>query len=322
MGYDLMVYNLDLQSRAERVANLQPDELRRKAVRAASEKDAAELWSIMESYLVTRGARGSRVSRHTLESYRQGLQVLLAFCAASSMSLLRPRGNEPFAFVRQLEASGLAPASVQSRLAAARCVYAALRWAGATDAAPFTDVRAARDPVPKTEKRGPYNDADLSKLLAKADPQQRLWILLGAHTGLRVSEMLSLRRADLHLNGDEPYLIVDGKGGKRQSVPVSPTLCAALKAWVAMTPQVGERVLAVTTRRAIEISLSKLCLEAGVEYGRKHVHGLRHSAGTRVYVETKDLLEVRDHLRHRDITSSEIYVEYARKGKPKVNRNW
>jgi len=185
MGYDLTVYTFDLQHRAERVAQLQPDELRRKAVRAASEKDAGELWSIVESYLVTRGARGSRVSRHTLQSYRQGLQVLLAFCDT-----------------------------------------------------------------------------------------------------------------------------------------VSPTLGAALKAWVAMTPQVGERVFAVTTWRAIEISLSKLRVEAGVEYGRKHVHGLRHSAGTRVYVETKDLLEVRDHLQHRDITSSEIYVEYARKGKPKVNRDW
>jgi len=112
MGYDLMVYNLDLQARAERVAALQPDELRRKAVRAASEKDAAELWSIIESYLVTRGGRGSRVSRHTLIAYGQGLDTLLEFCDRSSMSLLRPKPNEPFSFIRQLEVSGVAPKTV------------------------------------------------------------------------------------------------------------------------------------------------------------------------------------------------------------------
>ncbi|ULH18362.1 site-specific integrase (plasmid) [Deinococcus sp. KNUC1210] len=134
--------------------------------------------------------------------------------------------------------------------------------------------------------------------------------------------MLSLRRADLHLDVETPYLMVDGKGGKRQSVPVSPTLKAALKSWVAMTPQLLERVMSVRSSCAVEVSLSQLCAEGGVEYQRRHVHGLRHSAGTRVYVETRDLLEVRDHLRHRDITSSEIYVEYARKGKPSVTKDW
>ncbi|ULH18268.1 hypothetical protein MF271_22655 (plasmid) [Deinococcus sp. KNUC1210] len=91
MGYELMVYNLDLQSRAERIAALEPAELRRRSVKAAQERDASELWAIVEAYLVTPGGRGSRVSRHTLANYQQGLTVLLKFCETSGMSLLRPR---------------------------------------------------------------------------------------------------------------------------------------------------------------------------------------------------------------------------------------
>ena len=73
------------------------------------------------------------------------------------MQLLRPKSSEGFAYVRHLEASGLRPSSVQVRLSGARTLYAALRWTGATEVNPFGDVRAARDPRPAWEKRGPYS---------------------------------------------------------------------------------------------------------------------------------------------------------------------
>jgi len=317
-----MVYNLDLQGRSERLGTLSPEALRRRGTEVARDRDAQGLWDLTEAYLVLRGTRGARVSHHTLSTYRFGLETYLKYAEPAGVSLLQPRPNEGFAYVRWLETQGLAPASVKNRLAAARCLYAALRWSGATDASPFADVRAPADPVPRTEKRKPYPEADLRQLLACADPQEALIILLGTHAGLRVSEMLSLTRPDLHLNSHEPYLTVTGKRQKRQDVPVSTTLKAALLKWMNMTPQLAPRLLSFTTRQTVGVHLSALCERAGVRYDRRAVHGLRHSAGTRVYVETHDLLEVRDHLRHRDVTSSEIYVEYARKDRPSVNRTW
>lgn len=323
-GYELMVYNLDLQSRTERLAQLDPGELRRRGVQAASSRDAAELWALMEAYLVLRGSRGVRVSGHTLRSYRQGLDTFLEWAAPAGVTLLRPRPNEAFAYLRWLEAQQLSPGSVKVRLAGARCLYAALRWSGATDAAPFTDIKAPADPVPRSEKRKPYSEEDVSKLVSHADPQERVIVLLGAHAGLRNSEILSLTRPDIHLEASEPYLTVTGKRQKRQDVAIGASLKRALEVWMRSTEQLAPRLLSptLTTSETVRTRLEALCDRAGVEYERRAVHGLRHSAGTRVYVETKDLLEVRDHLRHRDITSSEIYVEYARKGKPKVNRDW
>lgn len=318
----LLLYQHSLQSRSERVGQLAPDALRRRGVEVARDRDLEGLWELTEAYLVLRGARGARVSSNTLATYRYGLETFLRYASQSGGSLLQPRPNDGFSYVRWLEAQGLSPASVRSRLATARCLYASLRWSGASDAAPFSDVRAPVDPVPRTEKRRPYSALEVQALLACADAQETVIVLLGAHAGLRVSEMLSLIRPDLHLDVREPYLTVTGKRQKRQDVPVSPTLNTALQRWTAMTPQLSPRLLSMTTRETVGVHVAALCERAGVRYDKRAVHGLRHSAGTRVYSETHDLLEVRDHLRHRDITSSEIYVEYARKDRPAVNRNW
>src|SRR5437763_15542135 len=101
---------------------------------------------------------------------------------------------------------------VRPRLAAGRALYAALNWAGATEAAPFAATKARRDPVPAWEKRAPYTPEEVAALLARAEGADRLMVLLGAHAGLRVSEALALTQADLQ--SDRRHLRVRlGKGG-------------------------------------------------------------------------------------------------------------
>ncbi|MBZ9715325.1 tyrosine-type recombinase/integrase [Deinococcus multiflagellatus] len=322
MTLALMAHNLDLQARADRIARLEPDALKREAVRAARDVDRDALWAILEAYLVNQGGRGARVSDHTLIAYRTGLGVFLDWAVPASVSLLRPAASDGFRYARHLEAQKLAPASVRVRLAAARNLFAALRWSGATQASPFTDVKTPTDPVPRWEKRKPYSDEDLAALLAVCGMQEAVIILLGAHCGLRNNEMLTLRRGDVHLDAREPYVTVEGKGGKRQDVPLSRTATAALRTWLVATPHAKEFVLAIRTRRGVEKAVKRLCAAAGVQYGGREVHGLRHSAGTRMYVATQDLIEVRDLLRHRGISTTEVYVNYARAGKKKANADW
>lgn len=322
MTLELMAARLDLAARSERLARLEPDALRREALRWAAERDEGGLWDLTEAFLVTRGSAGARVSGHTLKSYRAGLSFFLAWAGPGGMSLLRPRPNDGYAYARHLEAAGLAPSTVRVRLAAARAMFAALRWAGASDAAPLTDVRAASDPVPAWEKRKPYSKADVERLLAAADPQQRVMLLLGAHCGLRAGEMIGLTRADLSLDAERPYLTVTGKRQKRQEVPVSRRCREALAAWVEMTPGLAPRVLSLRSHVGLETSLKGLCEAAGVRYDRRAVHGLRHTAGTEVYRQTRDLLEVRDHLRHASVETSSLYVNHARAQDRAVNLDW
>ncbi|RJF74426.1 site-specific integrase [Deinococcus cavernae] len=322
MSLELMAANLDLQGRADRVAHQEPETLRAQAVRAARDRDETELWMITEAFMVLRGGRGARVSHGTLEQYRTGLKVFLEWSGGAGVSLLRPGANMGFRYARYLEGLGLAPSTVRVRLAAARALYAALRWTLATEYAPFTDVKAAHDPVPRWEKRKPYPPEDVARLLAVAGPQEAVIVVLGAHAGLRATEMTTVLRKDIHLDEREPYLVVTGKGQKRQEVALSRTATHVLRRWLDATPGYGPHLLSLRTKRSVENTLQKACAAAGVRYGGREVHGLRHHAGTEIYVQTSDILAVRDQLRHRTVDSSEIYVNYARAGKKKAVSDW
>ena len=50
-------------------------------------------------------------------------------------------------------------------VAAARALYAALRWSGASEADPFSDVKPAKDLTPAWEKREAYSHSELELLL-------------------------------------------------------------------------------------------------------------------------------------------------------------
>lgn len=203
-------------------------------------------------------------------------------------------------------------------------MYAALRWCAATEASPFQDVRAARDPRAAWEKRSPYSDQDVEKLLAKADPQEKVAILLAADCGLRNSELIAILKTDLHLDDEHPHLMVRGKGraGYRESTPISRRTEHAIRQWLPSLPHYEEKLLLWKTRKTVRDHILGLCERAGVRYKGREVHGLRHTAGTRTYIETGDILEARDLLRHRDITSTQVYVQYARRGKKAANRDW
>lgn len=317
-----MLFKMNLQARAWAWADLEPAEMRRRAMEAARDLDAEALWNLTEAHLLLNGLAGARVSPHTIRAYKKGVEVFLEFAARHGVQLLRPRANHGSAYIRWLESQGRSTSTVRTRLAAARKLFAALRWADACDATPFADVRPAPDPVPRVEKRKPYSDAEIETLVRAGDPEEKVILLLGAHAGLRASEICGLQRADVHLDAEQPHLVITGKRQKRQAVPLSRSLAHALKTWMTATPQIGPQVITGTSSDYVQDRVKAVCERTGIRYEKRQVHGLRHSAGTRVYTDTGDILAVRDHLRHADITSSEIYVEYSRKQKASVVRGW
>lgn len=309
----------DLLARAQAWATLPPDELKRRAAKAAAERDPGSLWALCEAYLFLHGSSGARVSAHTLRTYRRGVLDLLA--AWQGENLLRPSRDAGALYLRRLE-SGLkpdgapgkrpSPATLQVKLAAARTLYRALRWSLATEARPFEDVSAGKDPTPAWDKRRPYQDEEVEALLALAEPAERVLVLLGAHAGLRIGEMSDLAWSDLDLERGV-LRVKSGKGGKSASVSVTKRLAEALRA-------LRQQPAAANRQRPAELVLPwaadharrrfrSLCSRAGVEYQGAAVHGLRHSAGTRYYQQTNDLGRVAAHLRHADIQTTRIYAK-------------
>ena len=102
MTMALTRYDATLQPRAGRWVDLAPDDRRRKATAAAQMKDATELWSLLEAYLATYGAAGSRLSPHTLRSYRGGLSAFLTYANTHAFNLIRPARDAGARWLRTL----------------------------------------------------------------------------------------------------------------------------------------------------------------------------------------------------------------------------
>ncbi len=303
-----------LLERTRDLATMSEDELRRLAAEAARDRNEEALWALTEAHLTLHGSAGSRVSRHTLAAYRRGLKDLLI--AWQGENLLRPRRNAGVLWVRELEGR-LKPASVGVKLAAAKTFYAALRWSGASEASPFADVRAAVDKTPAWEKREAYTQTEVHWLERTSESYTLYVVLLGAHAGLRVSEMTALSWEDIDL-GSANLKVVAGKGGKTARVNLSPTLIDALEQ-VPLEKRRGY-LLPARSRVAVYKRLESACRVARVKF--KGVHALRHAAGTRLRDETGDLALVADHLRHASLDTARGYAKASQGQLKKALGEW
>jgi integrase/recombinase XerD len=138
-------------------------------------------------------------------------------------------------------------------------------------------------------------------------------------TGLRVSELVKLRRSDVHL--DRGYLVTLGKGRKQRLVPLGERAIAAVARYLdeARPGFDGERQhpgLFLThlgrpmTRQGFWLLLGRYVRAAGLT---KHVspHTLRHSFATHLLERGADLRAVQAMLGHADVGTTQIYTHLS-----------
>lgn len=284
----------------------EPGDRRRRATTAAASRDPEELWSLTKAYATLHGDAGAKGSDHTERAYERGVRDLVK--AWEGENLVRPDRDAAALYVRRLEDAGRSASTVRVRLAAARMLYRALRWAGVTEAAPFEGVRPARDPTPPWDKRQPYSEGELDRLLQHAGPVDRALLLLGAHAGLRVFEATALEWRDVDLPG-RSLTVRFGKGGKAGRVVMSRTLAEALSDLKETGSGPEDRPLPFGPTRARQ-RIEALSRRAGAPY--RGVHALRHYSGTRAAKEHDgNLLPVAQHLRHSNTETTRVYAKWS-----------
>jgi integrase/recombinase XerD len=260
-----------------------------------------------------------RLAGHTLESYARDLAALAAFAAGEER---RPEALDRQAleaFVRQQMARGLSPRSVARRVAAVRGFYRFLVLDRRLDANPANDVRPPRAwPALPTS----LSLADVDALIAQPDVsvplglRDRAMIELLYATGLRVSELVGVRLADLHL--DEEYLSTVGKGRKERLVPIGEQAAD----WVRRYQATARRALLkgrASPRLFLNARGSALS-RVGFwkilkRYGRRanlprtlSPHVLRHSFATHLLERGADLRAIQMMLGHADLSTTQIYT--------------
>lgn len=154
--------------------------------------------------------------------------------------------------------------------------------------------------------------------------RDRAAIVLMSYLGLRNEEITRLRRYNLHLEEEQPWLFIEeSKYDRDRVLPVPPLVVDALRAWLEVAPR-SEYVFC-TVKRAGGVAAgrphgSQLSTngirELVAKYARKaelerhvHPHMLRHTAATRLLRQPGATIDdVSRFLGHADTQTTLVYT--------------
>jgi len=152
-------------------------------------------------------------------------------------------------------------------------------------------------------------------------PKRYMLVDIALFTGLRVSEIASLKMEDLSLKTKDPFLIVrNGKRGKKRDVYLSNRLTRQLKKYIDYKKKTlnesiddeaylfpgwnGEKTSVFT----LMMSFKRAIREAGLPE-HYSIHSARHTYATYLLHNTQDLRYVQKQLGHSNINTTALYAD-------------
>jgi integrase/recombinase XerD len=279
---------------------------------------AAANRALADGYLdELRGAR--RLALNTLESYARDLATLLRFAAGQGARVDGLSRDDLDAAVHDLMAAGLAPRSVARFVACVRGFYRFLVRDGHLRVNPADDLHAPRawPALPKFLSIDEVDHLiDQPDTSTPAGLRDRALIELLYATGMRVSELLSVRLEDLNLRGG--YLTCLGKGSKERLVPMGEPAMAWIRQYVSagrssLLAGQSSPWLFVNVRgnRLSRVGFWKILKNHGRQAGLPRdlsPHVIRHSFATHLLERGADLRSIQTLLGHSDISTTQIYT--------------
>lgn len=287
---------------------------------------------LVERFFTQRLMQQRQASPHTISSYRDSFRQFLKFV---EQRLHKPPARLSFeeidaplivAFLEDLEKrQGVSVRSRNLRLTAIHSFFRYAAFEAPDHAAQIQRVlaipskRFTRSLVPFLTR--PEVDALL------AAPDQRTWagrrdhafLLVAVQTGLRLSEMTGLRRADLVL-GTGAHVRVIGKGRKERCTPLAKATRAVLKAWL-REPQRGNGDVLFPSAKGQRLSVhgvqylltkqrmaaAKVC--PSLKQKRVTVHRLRHTMAMDLLQAGADRAVIALWLGHESVETTQIYLD-------------
>ena len=262
-----------------------------------------------------------RLALNSIESYARDLALLGEFAAGSRTPIEQLTRPDLERLVRTLMADGRSPRSVARAVACFRGLYRFLAIDGRIPASPADDLRP-----PRAWKALPryLSVEDVDRLLAQPDVatprglRDRALIELLYATGMRVSELVGLRPADVNL--DASYLTCTGKGDKQRIVPIGDEATAWFRRYLRdsrgllLRGRTSARLFVNArgggsglTRVGFWKILRGYAQQAGLKTGSSP-HVLRHSFATHLLERGADLRAIQMMLGHADLSTTQIYT--------------
>ncbi|MFO7591866.1 MAG: site-specific tyrosine recombinase XerD [Acidimicrobiia bacterium] len=272
---------------------------------------------------------------NTLEAYRRDLLAYVAFLRArgiSDPSDVDPAAVREYVALRSAaddDGRAPAPATVARSLVALRSLHQFLVDEGMAAHDPTEDVRAPRVPagIPKA-----LSEEEVLALLGSVEGRapralrDRAMLEVLYASGMRISELVGLDRADVDLEGN--LVRVLGKGAKERIVPIGRPARAAVEDYLrsgrptleragSPGPGTGARgagdALFLNARggRLTRQGCWSVVRAGGTRAGlgeQVHPHVLRHSCATHLLDHGADIRVVQEVLGHASVSTTQVYT--------------
>lgn len=267
-------------------------------------------------------------------SVQQTLAKLLPWCESNGHKEWRDLGTDELSsFLSHLRKSELDASSLRIALVHLKVFFRFLQKRNIIEIDPAEPILA-----PKTASKLPetLNAEAVTQLLTSIEPAKRLGrrdlaiLELFYSSGLRLSEICNSRLE--HLDLEDRFLRVTGKGNKTRLVPVGGRALDALNTYLT-----NERPTLVTRKTSSQIFISIRGTQLSPDRVRQIVkerakqagiaqniypHLLRHSFATHLLENGADLRVIQELLGHADISTTQIYTHVDQKRLKAVHKNF
>jgi site-specific recombinase XerD len=292
----------------------------------------SDLAPLLQGFFTNRLMLQRQASAHTVAAYRDGFKLLLGFVEQTTgrhpaqLSLADLDAPTIAAFLQYLEAGrGNTVITRNARLGAIHSFYSYAALHAPEHSATIQQVLAI---PPKRVDRAIVSyltRAECDALIAAPDTTSWLGrrdhtlLLVAIHTGLRVSELISLTVADVGL-GAGPHLRCTGKGRKNRCTPLTRPAARALRAWLAERKNGRGDDPVFTTRRGGPLSRDAVthlvarhtatATRSCATLATKTVtpHTLRHSTAMALLAAGTDISVIALWLGHESTDATQIYL--------------
>ena len=281
------------------------------------------------SFLAAKAAEQG-AARNTQLAYGRDLNDVQAYLARRGTGFAQADRAMLEAYLIQMDAAGLAPATRARRLSAVKQLYRFAHEEGWRSDNPALQIKG---PTKRVSLPDALSMADVDALLAAAETYGKtaaerarnccLMQVLYA-TGLRVSELVGLPVAAVR--GDPQMLLVRGKGNKERLMQLSRPARAAIASWLAHRDAAQEArkqesgakpspllfpshgASGHMTRVRFFTLIKEIAIAAGLDPAGITPHGMRHAFATHLLHNGADLRAIQMLLGHADIATTEIYT--------------
>jgi integrase/recombinase XerD len=255
------------------------------------------------------------LARHTLEGYERDLARLQAWANTNDKQISELTRSDLRKWIASLSREGLSPASIARAVSATRGFFKFLMLDGHIKSHPAEDL--------DTPQRFSYlpkflTEDEINRLLAAPDVakeegiRDRAILEIMYATGLRVSELVALKQADVDLLAG--LVVCHGKGNKERRVPLGKSAIHWLQQYSGVKAGYGKQTSPNVflhrgrpfTRQLAWSMIKRHAENAGIKGVSPHT--LRHSFATHLFQHGADSRSVQALLGHSDISTTQIYT--------------